>query len=163
MVPLHHEGMAGTCYPPTSHPICFCFPVRRALERQEERKRWFVNIHYVCVEKGETGEKRRKRNGGERERREHVEIAEPEAQRYLLLHSDEAVGLQSVCGHNEAVDMMDEEKGGTTMAPEGRARGGGEAIVQHDTRDAIAIGPAHPVCHQHASPPQTHSGHPLHA
>lgn len=81
---------------------------------------------------------------------------------------------QSVCGHNEAVDMMDEEEGNATMVPGpggragGREREGGrergsQPIVHCDTRDAIAIGPAHPVCHQHASPPQTHSAHPLHA
>lgn len=98
---------------------------------------------------GEKGERERERMGGEAE-------------------------AQSVCGHNEAVDMMDEEEGNATMVPgpwegereRGRWRGGGagsEPIVHCDTRDAIAIGPAHPVCHQHASPPQTHSAHPLHA
>ncbi|KAK1137020.1 hypothetical protein K0M31_001548 [Melipona bicolor] len=71
---------------------------------------------------------------------------------------------QSVCGHNEAVDMMDEEEGNATMVPGARTkRRASQPIVQYDTRDAIAIGPAHPVCHQHASPPQTHSAHPLHA
>lgn len=71
---------------------------------------------------------------------------------------------ESVCGHNEAVDMMDEEEGNATMVPAARTkRRASQPIVQYDTRDAIAIGPAHPVCHQHASPPQTHSAHPLHA
>lgn len=50
---------------------------------------------------------------------------------------------QSVCGHNEAVDMMDEEEGNATMVPgpwEGerergrwRERGGGQAVSPSST------------------------------
>lgn len=75
------KGWRGYQLPlPTSHPICFCFPCtthppalkeERELgeERKEEEKeeeegrageRWFVNIHYVCVEKGEAEGKNEK-------------------------------------------------------------------------------------------------------
>jgi len=72
------EGMEDTSYP----SLCLILfvsasRVRRTLQREKEerelerrkgRGRWFVNIHYVCAEKGEAGEKRgkmeAKRDGG---------------------------------------------------------------------------------------------------
>lgn len=66
----------------------------------------------ICRLRGGEGEEYRRFSWAKRERQRERE-------------DGRGAEAQSVCGHNEAVDMMDEEEGNATMVPGPGGRAGG--------------------------------------